>query len=802
MSRIVRKQLFEILNTLQSATDMLEGLFADASNSALIDLLTDCQNCAITMGNKIEAVYGEGTASVKALEEYCESIYLVSQSFQQESLCKEYYNNSKEQLSAVAEHMEQEIPDKKEIVFMPYKASMWDSLESVYLAAREDESCEAYVVPIPYFDRKPDKSLGEMHYEGSEYPKNIHITDWEQYNFEERCPDVIYIHNAYDDMNLVTCVHPRFFSSNLKKYTEELIYIPYFVLEEIEPDDQAKIEGMKHFCVLPGIIHADKVIIQSEKMSQIYINEYAKAFEAAGAVVVREQLKQKFLGLGSPKFDKVVNTKKEDVEVPEEWLKIIQKPDGTWKKIVFYNTSVTALLKHEEKMLTKMKNVFEIFKERQNEVALLWRPHPLIKTTIEAMRPQLWEDYAKMVEQYKAEGWGIYDDTADMDRAIALSDAYYGDHSSIVQLCQKAGMPVMVQDVWADDSSVLLSDGACLIGNTIWVVESETNSLCTINIDNAEIELVEFLGKGERKRSFFRLLEKDRKIYGFPGLGKQICRYYIDSRELELFSENTEKEIWNQYYAIERFEKSAYLFPMRASSIMKVDLENPSCIQYIHLPNKKEEEKGFFAKRFVRIENIVIIPCAGTNEVLFFDLESERCVWKQLDFCKCGIEDITSNNEKIYLLTRDQRIIETSHSFELKRELQLEEEFSFVIVCQNNIIMVPKHDNNFVKIKLDDFTLEKLSYPKENVFCEEYVKNGQVTFSDIVQNDVETILIPRFNNMLVKINKLTETINFVNWKFSEKSKSKILDEMLSTKNILSENILKLENFIVINSSKE
>ena len=98
-------------------------------------------------------------------------------------------------------------------------------------------------------------------------------------------------------------------------------------------------------------------------------------------------------------------------------------------------------------MLEKMKSVFSIFKEHQDEVALLWRPHPLIKTTIESMRPQLWAEYSKLVEQYREEGWGIYDDTADMDRAVVLCDGYYGDRSSVVQLVQKAGKPVMIQDV-------------------------------------------------------------------------------------------------------------------------------------------------------------------------------------------------------------------------------------------------------------------------------------------------------------------------------------------------------------------
>ena len=94
------------------------------------------------------------------------------------------------------------------------------------------------------------------------------------------------------------------------------MYIPYFVLDEIEPDDQASIDGMKHFCFLPGVINADKVVVQSEKMRQIYINEYQKAAQANGLPekhIDRKQLEEKFLGTGSPKFDKVLNTKKEDV---------------------------------------------------------------------------------------------------------------------------------------------------------------------------------------------------------------------------------------------------------------------------------------------------------------------------------------------------------------------------------------------------------------------------------------------------------------------------------------------------------
>ena len=171
--------------------------------------------------------------------------------------------------------------------------------------------------------------------------------------------------------------------------------------------------------------------------------------EASGthSDAARHYWEDKILGLGSPKFDKVADTKRESLAIPEEWLRIIQKSDGSWKKIILYNTGIAGLLAHNEKMLQKMKYVFHIFQENQDKAALLWRPHPLIESTLISMRPQLWEAYAAIRSQYQAEGWGIYDDSAELDRAIVLSDAYYGDHSSIVQLYQQTGKPIMMQNV-------------------------------------------------------------------------------------------------------------------------------------------------------------------------------------------------------------------------------------------------------------------------------------------------------------------------------------------------------------------
>lgn len=452
MSKVVRKRLLDTIELLEKGTKIVGRLITDQRGEDCLTLLFDCQELAIAIGMKTEQLHGQGTKTVEALEEYCESIYQLAQALQnwEEDIAVSASAGLCTRMAYVQESFEIDFPDKMEVVFLPYKASMWDALESVWMAARDDENCEAYVIPIPYYTLDSDHAFKDFCYEGEQYPDYVPVTDYKDYDLELHHPDMIFVHNPYDEFNNVTSIAPEYYLKKIKDYTEKLVYIPYFVWEEVDPHDQLAIDERKHFCFLPGTIYADHVIVQSEDMREIYIKTFRKEAKQQGwsdDSIERARLEKKFLGIGSPKLDKVTNSSKEDLEIPDAWLRIIEKPDGKWKKIFFYNTSINALLTHDEKLFVKIRDVFQVFKQNREEIALLWRPHPLIQDTIEAMRPKLWQEYQKIVQQYKDEGWGIYDDTSDLERAVLLSDAYYGDDSSVVQLFRSRGKSVMIQNV-------------------------------------------------------------------------------------------------------------------------------------------------------------------------------------------------------------------------------------------------------------------------------------------------------------------------------------------------------------------
>lgn len=451
MRKTQKRKIEETIMQMEEAHDEIKRCIEEGIVIQAGELLADCQNAAVAIGTLIEGTEGEGHPTVKVLEEYCELVYQIHEAISADSSVNtdKIYESLRRKLIEASNSIRNDIKIRTEAVFLPYKACMWDSLESIWKAADADPDCDAYVIPIPYFDKNPDGSFKDEHYEGDQYPDYVPVTRYDEFDFGKHMPDVIYIHNGYDDWNLVTSVHPDFYSRNLKNYSEELVYIPYFVLGEIDPDNEQAVEEMKHFCFMPGIINADKVIVQSEDMKRIYVREYLKAAKECGLTgkhLDRMYLEKKFLGTGSPKFEKVANTMREDVEIPREWKRIINRPDGTAKKIIFYNNSIGALLHNNERMITKMESVFKIFKENREEIALLWRPHPLIESTLKSIRMQLWEQYKAIRDRYLAEGWGIYDDTADIDRAIVVSDAYYGDLSSVVQMYQITGKPIMIQN--------------------------------------------------------------------------------------------------------------------------------------------------------------------------------------------------------------------------------------------------------------------------------------------------------------------------------------------------------------------
>lgn len=434
MRKVHIAQFREMIKTLNDACQELRKLKDDD----FLNLCAEMQDFVSGIYDYMKSTLSTGERLPQLVQAFYEMLYHVASK-----------NVSVKRLRRLVYEIETEIlslsPDKIEIAFFCYKASMSDSLESIYLAAKEDPACDAYFIPIPYFDRNPDGSLGQMHLEGTGYySSRYELTDWKSYDVESRRPDVIFIMNPYDGQNYVTSVHPDFYSSRLKDCTDMLVYIeyglPYWLYRdphEPELEEEFKNKGN----ILPAHLHAHCIITYSKELAEAYQPLFAAHLEIMQhyGVAFRRDAK-KIIALGSPKFDKVVNTRREACRLPETWAGKI-----AGKKVILYNTSLSELLKADS-YFEKMRSIMDVFRER-DDVILWWRPHPLFSSTLHSMRPAMLQEYREILQDFMTFENGIFDDTGELHRAIAYSDGMISDESSLLFLYAATGKPFYIPSI-------------------------------------------------------------------------------------------------------------------------------------------------------------------------------------------------------------------------------------------------------------------------------------------------------------------------------------------------------------------
>lgn len=138
---------------------------------------------------------------------------------------------------------------------------------------------------------------------------------------------------------------------------------------------------------------------------------------------------------------------KTGIELPKEWLDKLYV-NGKRKKVLLYHTSADSLICQETYTGNKLHYVFDLCRENE-EILLWWLPGITGKTNLDyvkQMAPILMQGYEQVTEEFLRENIGIYDDSCDLQRAIAMADAYFGDAGEVLELFKATGKPIMIQD--------------------------------------------------------------------------------------------------------------------------------------------------------------------------------------------------------------------------------------------------------------------------------------------------------------------------------------------------------------------
>lgn len=686
MRIIQKKELLQCIETLKKANKKLLSVHTNTR----VAILLQCQGLAIEIGNKIEQIEGEGTVSVSYLEDYCEEVYQAS------IVCDEpMFGVSHKRLARLLSQIENsiwnDIPESPaEIVFIPYKAAMWDALDSIYRAAIQDKKCHVIVMPIPYYNMNRQSGQVEIHYEGNLFPADIPITDFRKYSLEMMSPDAIFIHNPYDEYNRVTQVPEKYFSSYLINYTEHLVYVPYFVTR----GDTIK----EDYCRMPAVKNAWRTFVQSENVRKCYI-KYGAASE-------------KIVAMGSPKFDMVVKMQENPPEIPAEW-----KDALSGRKIFLLNTHLNPIINETEKVIDKLHSIFDLFKQR-DDAALLWRPHPLSIETAKSMNPRILEEYMKLIDEFHSLRNGVYDDTADVHRAIAISDAYVGDWSSLVTMYGMTGKPIYILSVKSEiniriqekDRYLQFACGA-IQSNAMWVPSEDHNGLYRIDMLTNKAQYITcFEEEGIFcKELYHRIVLYKDKLFLIPWRAKYIAVYHIKSGEKEYLIPDYESTAdLPKFSEAVQYEKYLFLFPARVSVIVRLDMETGEMKCFNECCRELEQITYRYATFFNGIceGNKAWVTSRKSNCLIEFDMKQEENKKYFLECSKNELIDIASDGQQFYVLNKAGEVISWENGTNENRVIwkyagEIDDTPFYRIVWLNDYLwLLPGRENKIVKINI------------------------------------------------------------------------------------------------------
>lgn len=411
--------------------DMLRNEIGSAVKSVSYESLSSYQEMAIELGTYMEGIKGEGYDLVHILEEFCDEVFALHNMLGNKD---GDIDAGLDRLLGMLENLFTKVRKRKEVVFMPFKSDYWYVFEEEYKKALVDEDTDVYVMPIPYYYKNYDGTLRDIQFDMEAYGSELPLVSYEDFELPLRRPDVIYIQSPYDSYNEIMSVNPAFYVTKLRDYTSKLIYIPWFRTEDFERSFERAYHNMKAYCLMPGVLYADEVILHSSVIRDRYIE---KLTEYVGEDT-REIWENRIVVSDADRTDNTLkdllceSTGESNVDV---------------KKLIAYYPDFSKFIECDMEFVDKIKRVLDIFEANSERINVCFVESTNIHNYLKRLRPNVYEEYEKLIKRYIDRAWFNICDDKDIDTVVKKCHAYYGDAGVIAHRFRNAGKPVMIENV-------------------------------------------------------------------------------------------------------------------------------------------------------------------------------------------------------------------------------------------------------------------------------------------------------------------------------------------------------------------
>lgn len=346
---------------------------------------------------------------------------------------------------------------KKIVAMLPCRAKWWDNMKPLwrYYKAHDNEY-EFHVLPIFYFDCDFAGNIGEKHDERELFPAEIGVEACESFDFAGIHPDIIVAQVPFDGFNTAMTVHEFFYSSNLKQFTDELIYVPCFNPEDPIDENDKAITAIRMLVEQPEVINADRVVVSSEKVKDVY---YKRAIELCGAET--EMYWQQKIVTTNEYVGDAADSENADVHLTsgtdigikaitcksstEEWKSLVG--DACDKKVVIYYFSMSFILQHREKAIDKISRSIDTFSEAGEGMITIVEPQEAVLTQLSDIDKSLSERFSQLLVKAAGISNIVVDRNGVASSHVSQCSAFYGDRGALLKSCAEAEIPVMIQNV-------------------------------------------------------------------------------------------------------------------------------------------------------------------------------------------------------------------------------------------------------------------------------------------------------------------------------------------------------------------
>lgn len=453
------------------------GAYQDA-----MSLLMNCQDAAIAIGTAIENEHGEGHPTVALLEQYCEKIFEFytflndvsagnsdnendcrsGDNSNDENSCSSGYNGNdndgndcnnaknvsitlKSELTSINQQLELIVDSyvkdgkKRKIIFLPTNTSEWEGMNTLYRQMSQDTQNDIYVMPVPYAERDHNGNpVGNAEIDDdlpTHIDPSIAILDFRKFDFTHNHPYSLVIADPFDEYESAKTVLPFFYSENLAKYGDELIFCHTYDLDDIESEDLKSLENVKRIVKSPGVMYSDLVYVPNENMRDVYLQVLKELYddESSANEITENYWNQKIQIVASDesmKSDSEPNSMSGN-NVPRK------------KRMLFY-TSISDIYTYKDKAMEWIEDSLKTFAGSNEKVDVIWIREDELKDNIRKVFPDGIERFTDIEKQFTANGGAIatYEESIS---EIQKADAFYGSAGYFMNLCVRRKIPVMVR---------------------------------------------------------------------------------------------------------------------------------------------------------------------------------------------------------------------------------------------------------------------------------------------------------------------------------------------------------------------